>query len=75
MSDGLSDYFRGISKQASEDPMFEGAEVDAWEKLLFDEIIDEETQELKCSCGAWSVYGRFCSLQFHQDYCDLVRRD
>jgi hypothetical protein len=29
------------------------------------------TNNIKCTCGISSVYGKTCDLSYHSDYCDL----
>lgn len=70
MSDGLTDYFEQLQETET---IFSKPEVDSWADVL-DDVLGETTVELKCSCGSWAVYGRTCSDQLHQDYCDLKRK-
>lgn len=37
--------------------------------------IQSQWVEKICSCGCWVTYGKDCPIEFHSQWCDLVRRD
>lgn len=53
--------------------------MDEYEEITLHEflgdILDEDTVELLCTCGIWSLYGRLYPIDKHSDWCDLLRKD
>lgn len=45
----------------------------------FDDTTDLPTgnqwQPKRCTCGCWITYGEKCPIEFHSQWCDLIRKD
>ncbi len=44
-------------------------------ECLFIDPWDEDTVELKCTCGIWTTYGRMYPIDKHDSWCDLLRKN
>lgn len=49
-------------------PQFKRPEIslEEWEDLL-----DEPTKEIECTCGSWKTYGKKSNPEVHSDWCDI----
>lgn len=41
---------------------------------LFFDILNEDTVEIKCECGCWTLYGKDWPADKHSDWCDVYKK-